>query len=359
MYDLVLFLPIEPMESRYTKQAIRWIGEDVLRRWPHAIVIEPGYDGDICCGQFLDVNKTIEYKAKQLAEVSRIFAQRTVKQALVIVGDTWFPGIESLRYLADLQGVKLRLIGWHHAGVYDPTDFINIAGDWRLRFENMLLCDVFDYVAVGSNFHKKLVVDGVLARERVNIKHKVLAFGQAWRHQDVRQHYVNLDQRRNIIVFPHRLSCEKKPEVFLDAAAAARGKPEFSDWDFVVSSGRPVSDEWRHKILSSGAKLVVHDTKHQYYSYLATCKVWCSTAAQETFGYALHEAIALGLRIVAPNRCAYVETLSWYAPWSLYDEGSCLLDALAKATQSYDLAVPLPATSRFDHSVDWFLAVAT
>lgn len=340
----VFFLPIEPLEERYTAQMLRWV-ELALRElgvmWMSLLPVS-AYT-TIQHGQWLDTYGAARYRSEQIALVAEQFSRGNVKPgALFLIGDVWYPGIEAIRLMAELSGVKIHLAGWHYAGMADPSDLLTRSlGEWARAWEHWLVRYV-DHICVGSVFHRRQVVKafGHEVHDRIH------PLGLPWRPDEVCEAGHGI-QREKIVVFPHRLAPEKNPDAFFALAREYRG----SGWRFVVSTSNPhgaanVPDDM---------EVVTHADKRAYYRFLSSCSIYYSGATQETFGYALHEAIALGLCVVAPRRCSYPEMLQG-DPRFLYDPISdpvgrrCL-----EAAMSAPVSVPYEYTSRFDANEKTFI----
>jgi glycosyltransferase involved in cell wall biosynthesis len=94
--------------------------------------------------------------------------------------------------------------------------------------------------------------------------------------------------RERLVVFPHRLTPDKHPELF-DYLALRVGEVH-PDVKFVRTQDLKLS-------------------KPDYYDLLARAAVTVSFADQETFGISMVEAALLGSTPIAPKRLAYRETL--------------------------------------------------
>ena len=83
------YLPLERIEERYTPMM-----NDCLNPFFDFIYYPEMDTTTIDKGEFLDVEKTIEFKAKQLALVAQSFQQGNVKNGDVFfVADIFYPGI--------------------------------------------------------------------------------------------------------------------------------------------------------------------------------------------------------------------------------------------------------------------------
>lgn len=342
----VIYLPLEPLHERYTEQMKRWVEADLVATGTDYTTVEGDPTSDsIQNGQWLDITSTIAYKASQIRKLAKLFEDGViVKGDWILLGDVWFPGIESIKYMADLMLGKdsIKFAGWHYAGCYDKHDFLAKGlGEWGKRWERHAIRNILDLVVVGSHFHKKYLVEGV----GEDVASKILPYGLAWDHTELLPYHSMI--KKKIVVFPHRNAPEKQPHLFRMAAQHFwRHHPE---WKFVIStSGQADIAE------SQNVSVVKHTSKDSYYKFLAECSIFYSSALQETFGYALHEAIVLGLSIVAPNRCSYPETLQDDSRFLYNDKDVIGINLLEQQINSRPI-VPLEYSSRYSGSTKWLL----
>jgi glycosyltransferase involved in cell wall biosynthesis len=349
---MIYFLPIEPMESRYSKQMLGWVEKALSALRLSYQTICPRYtEQKITHGQFLDTTGSALFKADQLKRVVDLFAKREIRNGDVfLVGDSWFPGIEVIKQLAELQGIKVTLAGWFYAGMCDPNDYYTkTLKQWANNFETMMLT-VFDFICVGSEWHKGLI------EASYNIcTAEVLPYGLAWESynllpwEDDYNLLQKLHQAKNekIVHFPHRLADEKQPQIFIDLANELA--PKYPDWQWIISTTQDNSFPPEQLMV---VKVVKHDSKASYLEFVSRSSIFYSSALQETFGYALHEAIALGSAVVAPNRLSYIEALQKDSDFLYSDEtGRELLEHhLQKAEKGRLKSVPLAYTRRYDRS---------
>jgi glycosyltransferase involved in cell wall biosynthesis len=346
---MIYFLPIEPMESRYSKQMLDWV-EKALRELclNYRTICNPNYkEQKIAHGQFLDTTGSAIYKADQLKQVVNLFHEKQIRDGdIFLVGDSWFPGIEVIKQLAELQGIKVTLAGWFYAGMCDPHDYYakNLTC-WADSFESMMLA-TFDFLCVGSEHHNRLIND----HHGYTYNEKILPFGLAWESYNLIPWVRDNDEldaiykakNEKIVHFPHRLAEEKQPAVFINLANKLA--PQFPKWQWVISTTQTTT----YNAEELGVvQLIQHKSKASYLKLVSRSAIFYSSALQETFGYALHEAIALGSAVVAPNRLSYVEALKGDSKF-LYDDGdgeALLIEQLTK--QKY---VPLSYTTRYDRS---------
>jgi glycosyltransferase involved in cell wall biosynthesis len=340
-YDAI-FLPIEPLEERYSAQMLGWVERafQEIGVTYKTLLPKKAYK-TIQHGQWLDTFGTTDYRSRQMQMVVKSFEKGEVRDGTVfVVGDVWYPGIEAIKLMADLSGIKVKVVGWHYAGTADPADLLaNELGGWGIEWENWLVNHYLDEICVGSEFHRHLL------RKAFAVDAHTHSLGLAWRPYDVVAAIEGKAiQRQRIVVFPHRLAPEKNPAAFFHLADVYNSQ----GWDFVVSTNNPqVARKVEDSPSANQVRVALHDTKQQYYEFLASCSIYYSAATQETFGYALHEAIALGLSVVAPDRCSYSEMLQHDASFLFQphreEDGRYLLSRRMTNT------IPVP----FDYTLQW------
>lgn len=339
---MIFYLPIEPLECRYTNQMLNWVTADLqgFVGDQYAVVLPEQASSSIKHGQFLDSYESNRFKAAQLALVAQAFAHNKVHSGdLFLLGDVWFPGIEMVRMMAELAGVHVKIAGWHYAGTFDQADFYYRAlGIWSRRFEAMLCEHILDAICVGSQSHAALLAH--------NLKVPIAAFGLSWKPRSLPEH--NGQERQNIVVFPHRIAPEKNVTAFLRCARKLKHK----GWKFVISM--PDTAAHGQALATDYVSVIRHPNKASYYELLHNSKIVYSSALQETFGYAINEAIACGCSVVAPNRLSYPEVLEHDNKFLYADDdpdGVYLLEA------RMDKFVPVPFhyTDKYSDSTIRFL----
>lgn len=274
---MIFSVPIEPLQERYTEQWFRW--------FPSAFKeLETDYqtiEGDqlttsIETGKVLDVFGTHFYKFSQLQKIVRMIQKRSIMRGdTILFHDLWFPGIEALAYIREMTGVRFKIAGILHAGTWDLHDFTYPMRPWAKHIEQGWL-NMFDHVFVGSHFHKDLICAANSVTCPVTVTGLPFDFKEVQRPQE----------KENIIVFPHRLDKEKRPDLF----------------DRMVESLEPLINQLGWKAIKTKD---VCATKEEYYQLLGKAKIAVSFAEQETFGFAMLEAIANGCTPVVPNALSY------------------------------------------------------
>ena len=280
-------VPIESLEERYSARWNIGFPEEFVRLGVNFHTIYPDIiapdAGKITRGQFLDVIRTNEFKALQLAELMRLFDQGRIEDNdVILLHDLWFPGLEMLFYVRDGLGLKFKIAGLLHAGTYDPHDFLTQQGmeRWAALIETSWWSEV-DAVFVATHFHQQLLLN----HRKDTLSVYVTGFPLFEKPQSVGPW-----EKQNLVVFPHRLAPEKAPEEFAEIAKQCTTR--LPGWEFVRTKD-------------------VCNTKPEYYALLRQATIAVSCARQETWGIAQQEALFRGCLPIVPDRLSYQE---------LYDE---------------------------------------
>jgi hypothetical protein len=275
---MIVLLPLEPLEIRYTRDwAVQFPREMDKMNIDYKVVNGEPLTTKIELGSVLDAYGTNFWKASQMCELIRLMHNGTVRSSdTLLFADLWSPGIEALRYIANMGGARPAITGVLHAGTWDENDFLVRQG-LRPYFRPIedAWFNMFDKVFLGSQYHKYLILDNHKVDED-----KLVVTGLPFYPKDFcRKEILRYD---NSVIFPHRLDREKHPEQF---DALMKRHPELK-----------------------GIKTAEHfTTKDAYYDELASASIAISCATQETFGYAMLEATALGCIPLVPNRLSYKE----------------------------------------------------
>ena len=303
-------IPIEPLEERYSTQWADWFPKEFLRQGNEVLqILASPLTDTIENGSFLDCYGTHYWKFNQLQTIMKRLYCGDVPDAFFF-HDLWFPGIESLAYVRDMMGLKFKICGYLHAGSYDDRDLLAQAGmqSWAKDIEIGWM-KIYDKIFVGSQYHKDL-----LCNKRFCEPDKVFPIGYPIDKKTYRD-YVN-NERENIIVFPHRLNREKRPDLFDDLKKEL--KDVFPEYTWVKTK----------EICSN---------KTEYYDILSRAKIAISFAEQETFGIAMAEAAVLGCIPITPNKLSYLDTMEWQWRFHYFDDAIQLVRfALKQPNQRYE-----------------------
>jgi glycosyltransferase involved in cell wall biosynthesis len=288
----VYIVDIEAVDTRYTKQ---W-KEKLPKQLRHAtneevIVISGGETPQATTpGAFLNFGGTNVYKSKQLEQIGEMFCNGKIKNGdYFLYTDAWNPTVIQLRYMAELLGYDIRIGGLWHAGSYDPQDFLGrlIGNKPWVRNAERSMYECFDDNFYATQFHIDLFLQ--------TFKNKKV--GPEWQHVDESKikkvgspmeyletsldSYKNME-KKNIVLFPHRIAPEKQPEIFRDLAN------ELPQYEFIMCQEKNL-------------------TKNEYHNLLGEAKVVFSANLQETLGISWYEGLLVNTIPMIPDRLSYTE----------------------------------------------------
>ena len=235
-------------------------------------------------GAFLNFAGTNNYKSQQMLEISRLFANGEIKDGdYFLYTDAWNPTVIQLRYMAELLGVSIRIGGLWHAGSYDPHDFLGrLIGDkpW-VRNAEMSMYECYDQNFFATDFHIDLFTDTMMDNYDIDVN-KAIRVGWPMEYLANSLDSYKGMQKRNLILFPHRVAPEKQVEIFRDL------KEELPQYEFVVCQEQELS-------------------KNEYHNLLGEAKLVFSANLQETLGISWYEGALVDAIPMVPDRLSYSE----------------------------------------------------
>ena len=293
----IYIVDIEAVDTRYTKQ---W-KEHLPKQLRHAtnsdvVVISGGETPQATTpGAFLNFGGTNVYKSKQLEQIGEMFCNGEIKDGdYFLYTDAWNPTVIQLKYMAELLGVSIRIGGLWHAGSYDPHDFLGrLIGDapW-VRHAEKSMYYTYDDNFFATDFHIEMFMRTLFADdpwiddwvdEALNGEEpRITRVG--WPMEYLKN---SLDQykgmeKRNLILFPHRIAPEKQVEIFRDL------KEQLPEYEFVVCQETQL-------------------TKNEYHNLLGEAKMVFSANLQETLGISWYEGALVDAIPFVPDRLSYAE----------------------------------------------------
>lgn len=293
----LIYVPLENIPTRYSVM-VNWMMCHVA----DAVVSPPAPVSSIDTGAFLNFNATCRYKARQLELIADMFGRGEFRSGdAFLFADILYPGLPMVRLLAEAQGLQIRIGAINHAGRADPTDMVNQFGTWMDATEKAWH-EVCDVVFVGSNFHRQQVL--TYLGDTVENQRKVVTTGQPFSHYwtyDCLYEARDYHPGEGYVVWAHRVCKEKGFDELIEIALEA------PSLEFRILSGTDLN--FSSCDLPSNVKPFPRLSKSEYLQQVSNARLWLATGHQETFGYSLHEALALGVRVVAPNRACYPEFL--------------------------------------------------
>lgn len=288
----IWILALEPIDTRYTRQWHEHLPKAIAKHTGHQVI---QLDGEQVApkpspGAFLDFAATNIWKSTQLAVfMKRIQSGKVSKGDYVLITDAWNPAILQIKYTSDLLGLDLKIGAIWHAGSYDPNDFLGRACggvDWAQDTERAL------FNAIDDNFfateeHIKLF--GKTYEDLIKPDHpigerseKVVRTGFPFEYFEALFEPFRNFEKRDLILFPHRIAPEKQVEIF---RTLAERMPEY---------------EW---VVCQEQEL----TKDEYHTLLGQSKIVFSANLQETYGISMVESLMANSFPMMPDRLTYSE----------------------------------------------------
>ena len=278
----IYIVDIEAVDTRYTKQWKEHLPRQLQRSTNEKVVTISGGETPQATtpGAFLNFGGTNVYKSKQLEQIGEMFCEGKIKTGdYFLYTDAWNPTVLQLRYMAELLGVDIRIGGLWHAGSYDPQDFLGrLIGDkpW-VRHAEQSMYECFDDNFFASEFHIDLFAESLDIDDSKT--HRV-----GWPMEYLKN---SLDsykgmQKRDLILFPHRIAPEKQVDIFRDL------KTQLPQYEFVVCQEQSLS-------------------KNEYHNLLGEAKLVFSANLQETLGISWYEGALVDAIPMVPDRLSYSE----------------------------------------------------
>ncbi len=280
----IYIVDIEAVDTRYTKQWKEHLPRQLMKSTNKNVVTISGGETPQATtpGAFLNFGGTNVYKSKQLEQIGEMFCAGKVKDGdYFLYTDAWNPTVIQLRYMAELLGVNIRIGGLWHAGSYDQHDFLGrIIGQkpWvRHAEQSMFACFNDNFFA--TQFHIDMFTR-VFKNYTDNTTIKKVGWPMEYLENDLLS-YKNMD-KKNIILFPHRIAPEKQLNIFEDL------KQELPKYEFIVCQEKQL-------------------TKNEYHNLLGEAKLVFSANLQETLGISWYEGVIVDTLPLVPDRLSYTE----------------------------------------------------
>ncbi len=331
---MIYLFPIENYSNRYSEQWNRWFPNRLAeRRIPYCLV--PGVKGqfELRTDNVLDPLNTCRHKIAQLMHFLELVKDgRVTSKDVLLFHDVWFPGLETLQYVRHESDLKFKICGVLHAGSYDPHDYTVRQGMrcWATPLEHTLF-NILDEVYVATEFHRELLLtsNSGLASGKIHVT------GIPFYPDELKQ-YMSTPKIRARVAFPHRLVPEKNFQI---VELLQEAVPEL---EFVFTRLRS-------------------NSRDEYLKLLSSCSMCLSDSLQETFGYSMLEAAAVGSIPIVPSRLSYPELFPEDFQYSTYGELIGKLRNFMSQDSSDVMAnrfTEIPSLRAFEGSIDRILDLA-
>jgi len=302
----VFLVDLEAVETRYTGQWKSYV-PDLLKKAGHNVQIISGRQ-DIPSattpGAFLNFGGTNIYKANQVEAMGELFCNGSVQSGdHFLFTDAWHPGIINLKYMSELLGIPVKIHALWHAGSYDPHDFLGrlIGNAPWVRHAEKSFFHAIDHNYFATDFHIKMFNHNLLSNVVDYDDKKVIRTGWPMDYMDGTLTAYKGMQKRDMILFPHRIAPEKQVEIFRDL------KEQLPQYEFVVCQDYQL-------------------TKNEYHNMLGEAKIVFSASLQETLGIGCYEGAIVDAVPMVPDRLSYTEMYhegfkypsQWTENWDSY-----------------------------------------
>lgn len=317
MSKQLILIPLESLSERYTEQWYRHLPVEFWKAGYDVEVIDgqPLLDNDIKVGTFLDINSTCHYKAVQLQAISKMFNEGRVQDGATFwFSDIEFWGIEQVRLLARMNGVKIRMFGFLHAASYTKDDAFAVAADFQ-QYTEVGWIAAFDKVFVGSEYHKRAVVSRRLVP--LNAQHLASRIVVTKNPMFPSEYPKFRLKRKKRMLLTNRFDSEK--HVHHSLALFSYLKRERPDWEFIVTTGRKVFRSNDPKLVAAARdleskgiiKIKAGLTKEQYHRELAQAAIVVTHSPEENYGLCIAEAIIYGAAPLMRRNASHPEFVKW------------------------------------------------
>lgn len=287
----IYLVDLEPVSTRYTAQWKEHFPKLLQDNGFDVVVVDGPVDipASTTPGAFLNFGGTNVYKSAQVEKLGRLFCAGSIKSGdQFIFTDAWHPGVINLRYMSELLNIPIIIHGLWHAGSYDPQDFLGrLVGNkpW-VRFAEKSFFESFDHNYFATEFHIDMFCKNLFDCNSADIinfnKNKIVRSGWPMEYmQDTLAPFANLE-KKDLILFPHRIAPEKQVEIFRDLATT------LPQYEFVVCQDKTL-------------------TKDEYHTLLGQSKLVFSANLQETLGISWYEGAVVGAIPMVPDRLSYSE----------------------------------------------------
>jgi len=332
---------LEPLEERYSKQWSEWIPTTFdLLGLPYDIIEGEVLTDTIEKGAFLDVNSSHYQSFTQLRNIARRFYEGKIKN-----GDKFFvydiefpPGKETIKMLAQLQKMNIKLFGFLHACSVTTEDFVTPCKDW-MKYSELSWLKAYDGIFVGTEYHKSRIVEERIKKyadvdDVQDMTNKIHVTGNPFNSKELQQYKKPWKEKDDLIVFPNRWDYEKRPNLLLDLAHII--KQEFKSFDIIITTSRSEFTS-NKKWLKRYAEIckdegVIKDikvvSKADYYKLLGKAKFMISTTVEENFGYCNVESMAVNTVPIVPNAFSHPEVVG--VKDIMYNDLDDVLDIMKK-----------------------------
>lgn len=284
---------IEPHEQRYTgewqkylpRQLDNYIQAQNLVGWKVKVVPTIATSGKLPKGAFLNFAETNLYKSFQVSAFSKKVENGAVQKGdRILFTDAWHPGVIHCKYMSHMLRLNLTIDVMWHAGSYDKNDLLGVRHRpfkiWSYAFEKSVF-EAADRNYFATVYHKNLFLREIKPYKKQSAE--VVGWPMEYLPRLLKDRH--LHKPKNVILFPHRLSPEKQPQIL------RKLKPYLGRCKVIFAQDTKLS-------------------KTEYHDLLSRSLACFSASKQETLGIGTYEAMLCGAVPIVPARLSYNEIYS-------------------------------------------------
>jgi len=320
------YLGLEPLKERYTYQlSEEWMPSTFEKKNINFRSIRGGeFGGNINVGSVLDAYGRGVYSMNQCKELLKLISTGEVKNNdILYLQDFWTPGIESVFYMLDLYGLKLKVYSMLHAQSVDEYDFTYPMRNWMRGFE-LGIDSYMSGIFVGSSIHKHQL-------RSAGFKSPIHVVSLPINSEMVKLNNDKKVEKENQIIFTSRLDKEKNP--FFMLKLAKEFLKRYENWSFVVTtSGNEFKSNMYNVIneleyfaeIEPRFILKSNLSKEEYYLELSKSKIQFNSSLQDYVSWTLIESTLFDCDIVYPNFRSFPEIINKNRLYKAFDIDSAL-----------------------------------
>lgn len=290
--NVLYLITLESLDTRYTAQWREFLPSYLESQLGiNVIPIEGNQkEEETSDSAFLNFIDTNHYKNTQANNIVSMFQDGDVISGdYFLFLDAWNPTAHEIRYMSELTGIPVSMGAIWHAGSYDSEDFLgrHVSNkEWSYALERAFYY-LYDDNFFATNFHMNMFFEKL----GIDDRSKAIRTGFPFQYLFTElEPYVNME-KRDLVVFPHRLAPEKNPQMFSLLEQKYRELYPNSETEFCYT-----------------LKSEEITGKDEYHALMGSAKVVFSANKQETLGITTAiEGPILGVLPVVPCRLSYVE----------------------------------------------------
>lgn len=266
-------------EGRAEKKIADWIVKD----WKKAGIEFEDLGGivrpPIKHGVFYDDSDCIESYIEEFHKALKVVKDND--KILFIEG--WNVSIPLYKLYFDSWGMNVKMFGLFPSAIHVPGEYFR-EFPWAYPFERVLY-KCLTKVFVATPYIQKLTTSDNVVLTGLPLPDDIDIIGT--------------EERKNIVIFSHRWSSDKHPEVFERLADKFHDRAEF----WLLTPREEVVD-------NEHIKVIVNKTRQEYLDNLRKGKIIFSSAELETFGYSIVEGVMSGCLPLLINKTCYPDLYS-------------------------------------------------